>query len=83
MSQNLTTKLGLTAISILTAGNLFFVRGLIDSIETSSRAVTVLQSQFEALQKSMVGLTDLRIEVVILKTKMDEMNNNFKKGSPK
>lgn len=77
--EDILKKFGFWVIGLLFAGNIFFVRGLVDTIEHSSGSVAELKSDVRELRKETVGLTDLRIEVAILKSKFEELNAAIRK----
>lgn len=72
-------KFGVWVVGTLMAGNLFFIRGLVDSIEQSSAAVYQLQSQVSNLQESTKGMMELRIDVAILKSNLNELKQAINK----
>ena len=72
--NDLASRFGVWVIGGLAAMNLFFVRGLVQSIEESSRSVSALQSEMREIRGSTTGLLELRIDVATLKNKVDDIN---------
>jgi hypothetical protein len=66
--------LTLSAFGFLLSGNLFFVVRLIDTVERGSKSLAVMEERVSGLQNASAGIMDMRIELSILKNKVDRIS---------
>lgn len=75
--EELIKKFGFWAFTTAMGLNLFFIKNLVNIIESSSASSTKTQVEIKELRKETTGLLELRIDVGILKSKMEDLRKSI------